>query len=147
MKQRIYFLAVMLLFATMVTAQPPQGGPGGQQMDPEEMAKRQTDEMVKDLGLDAKQTEKVSAINKKYADKMGEMFKNPQGDRDGMREKMQAMRTEKDAELKTVFTADQFVKYQENEKKRMANFRQGPPPGAGDNSDSKRGQTRGTGDE
>ncbi|HNW51334.1 MAG TPA: DUF4890 domain-containing protein [Prolixibacteraceae bacterium] len=147
--KRIYFLAVVLFLSAMTFAQPPQGGPGGRQFNPEEMVKRQTDEMVKDLGLDAKQTEKVSAINKKYADKMGEMFKNAQGggDHDAMRKKMETMRTEKDAELKAVLTAAQYTKYQELEKQRMERFRQGPPPGQGQNKDNKRGQSRGTGDE
>lgn len=143
MKQRFYFLVTALLFATIVMAQPPQGGPQGGPMNPEEMVKRQTEEMVKDLGLDAKQTEKVSAINKKYADKMGEIFKSSQGaDRDAMREKMMTMKTQKDAELKTVLTAEQYTKYQEIEKKRMEKFKEG----SNDSSD-KRGQQRGTGDE
>lgn len=144
MKLRFYFLATALLFATVVMAQPPQGGPG--MMNPEEMVKRQTDEMVKELGLDAKQTEKVTAINKKYADKMGKLFQESQGNREGMREKMQALRTEKDAELKPILTAEQYTKYQELEKQRMERFRQQRQQQGG-NPPEKRGQQRGTGDE
>jgi periplasmic protein CpxP/Spy len=146
MKQRFYLLLTAMLFAAVVMAQPPQGGPQGGPMNPEEMVKRQTAEMVKDLALDAKQTEKVTAINKKYADKMGEMFKNAQSDREGMRDKMMALRTQKNDELKTVLTAEQYTKYLELEKQRMEKFRQQRPEGGG-NSPDKRGKPRGTGEE
>jgi len=146
MKQRFSFLIIAMLFATVVMAQPPQGGGPRGQFNPEEMVKRQTDEMVKELALDAKQTEKVSAVNKKYADKMGELFQSSQGNREGMREKMQELRIQKDDELKTVLTAEQFTKYQDLEKQRMERFRQ-QRLGTGDQSPDKRGKQRGSGDE
>ena len=37
---------------------------------PEEMVKRQTEQMTNDLGLNAEQTKKVEALNKKYSEKM-----------------------------------------------------------------------------
>jgi len=146
MKQRFYLLLTAMLFAAVVMAQPPMGGFQGGPMNPEEMVKRQTEEMVKDLALDAKQAEKVTAINKKFADKMSEMFKNAQNDREGMRDKMMALRTQKDEELKTVLTAEQYTKYVDLEKKRMERFRQQRPQGAGPAPD-KRGKPRGTGEE
>jgi Spy/CpxP family protein refolding chaperone len=144
MRLRFYFTATIMLLASIVMAQPPQGGPG--RMNPEEMVKRQTEEMVKELSLDATQTEKVTAINKKYADKMGEVFQSSQGNREGMREKMQALRTEKEAELKTVLTVSQFTKYQGIEQKRREEMRQRRVEGGGD-SPNRRGKPRGTGDE
>jgi Spy/CpxP family protein refolding chaperone len=149
MKQRFYFLITGLLFATIVMAQPPQGGQQGgpgRPINPEEMVKRQTEEMVKELGLDAKQTEKVTAINKKYADKMGEIFQNSQGDREGMREKMQTLSVQKNEELKTILTAEQLTKYQELEKQRMERFRQ-QHQATGGQSPEKRERPHGTGDE
>jgi periplasmic protein CpxP/Spy len=146
MRQRLKFLVVAMCFATVVMAQPPQGGGFGGQLNPEEMVKRQTDEMVKDLGLDAKQTEKVSAINKKYSDKMSQLFQSSQGNREGMREKMQELSKQKNDELKTVLTAEQFTKLQDLEKQRMERFRQ-QRQGAGDQSPDKRGKQRGAGDE
>ena len=128
MKQRFYLLLTAMLFAAVVMAQPPMGGFQGGPMNPEEMVKRQTEEMVKDLALDAKQAEKVTAINKKFADKM------------------MALRTQKDEELKTVLTAEQYTKYVDLEKKRMERFRQQRPQGAGPAPD-KRGKPRGTGEE
>jgi len=145
MKLRFYFLATTMLFAIMVTAQPPQGGPG--RMNPEEMVKSQTDAMVKELGLDAKQTEKITAINKKYADKMGQLFQGSQGDREGMREKMQTLNTEKETEFKTVLTAEQFKKYQETQQKRREEMQQRRQAGGGANAPEKRGQPRNSGKE
>lgn len=147
MKQKSLLFIAALIMSMITFAQPP-GGQGGNQFDPEEMVKRQTEQMVTDLTLNADQTKKVEEINRKYGKKMNEMF---QGNRDGggdwskMREKMEAIRTDKNAELKTVLTDDQYNKYIEIEKKRMEEMRQrrgtgnqGPPP-------ERRGQQRGSG--
>lgn len=77
---------------------------------------------------------------------MGELFQSSQGNREGMREKMQELRIQKDDELKTVLTAEQFTKYQDLEKQRMERFRQ-QRLGTGDQSPDKRGKQRGSGDE
>jgi len=148
MKQRMIFLAITLFITTMVVAQPPQGG-GGREFNPEEMVKRQTEQMVKDLGLNDTQKTKVEAINKKYSTKMGEIFQSAGGDREKAREKMKAMRTEKNVELKGVLTAEQYTKFEELEKKRMEERRQNgqaKPDGPGAPPE-RRGQQRGAGDQ
>ena len=86
MKLKKFVLIIGLLMSMTTFAQPPGGQ--GRQFDPEERAKRQTEQMVTDLGLNADQTKKVEAINKKYGAKMGELFQStgPDGDRTVMRE-------------------------------------------------------------
>jgi Spy/CpxP family protein refolding chaperone len=146
MKLRSFLFAFAFLFVGIMAMAQPLQGMG--QFNPEEMIKRQTEQMVKDLGLNDSQKTKIEALNKKYGAKMGEVFQSAGGDREKVREKMTAMRTEKDAELKTILTPEQFTKYQELEKKRMEERRQngqGRPGGPGA-PPQKRGQQRGSGD-
>lgn len=134
MKKTLIPLIAGLFFTIAGIAQPPGG-----QFDPEEMVKRQTQQMVEDLGLNEAQEVKVDSLNRKYSQKMGEMFQSAQGDFQGMREKMETLREEKNAELKTILTEEQYTKHVELEKKRMEEFRsrrrdggggpQGTPPG------------------
>lgn len=148
MKFKGIILIVGVLLSLATVAQPPGGQGQGRQFDPEQMIKRQTDQMVTDLGLNADQTKKVEALNRKYSDKMREMFqanRDAGGDFSQMREKMTALREEKNKELKPILTEDQMKKYLELEQKRMEERRQrfgggqgGPPPG-------RRGQQRGGG--
>jgi hypothetical protein len=93
-------------------------------MNPEEMAARQTEQMTTDLKLDAKQKTEVEVINKKYAQKMGEIFKTNQGNREVVLAKMQEMNTQKNAELEKVLTANQYKLFTEQEKKRQEERRQ-----------------------
>lgn len=133
MKKILIPLIAGLFFTITGIAQPPGG-----QFDPEEMVRQQTQQMVEDLGLNETQEEKVDSLNRKYGQKMGEMFQSAQGDFQGMREKMETLREEKNAELKTILTEEQYTKHVELEKKRMEEFRsrrhdgggpQGTPPG------------------
>ncbi|HNZ72707.1 MAG TPA: DUF4890 domain-containing protein, partial [Prolixibacteraceae bacterium] len=72
MKFKALFTCLLIVVAVIASnAQPPQGGGFGQ-MDPEQMAKSQTDRMAEDLKLDDKQKTEVQAINVKYSKKMGE---------------------------------------------------------------------------
>jgi protein CpxP len=118
------FLTLLAAFAlTISTAaaqtSPPngggmQGGGGGygrMQGTPEEMAKRQTERMTQELGLNADQATKVQQIQTARAQEMQAMRGQGGGDRDKMREQMQASRTKYDAQFKEVLTADQYTKY------------------------------------
>ncbi|MFA9388879.1 MAG: hypothetical protein ACERKD_03680 [Prolixibacteraceae bacterium] len=148
MKARSIVLILGLLMSGMTFAQAPGGQGQGRQTDPVERAKRQTEQMKTDLGLSADQTAKVEVINKKYAEKMSEIFKDMQssgGDRSKVREKMDVLNTEKTAELKPVLTADQLKKYIEIEEKRREEMRQRRSGGQQGPAPERRGQQRGTG--
>jgi Spy/CpxP family protein refolding chaperone len=99
-----------------------QGGGGGygrMQGSPDEMAKRQTERMTQELGLNADQAAKVQQIQTARVQEMQTMRGQAGGDRDKMREQMQASRTKYDAQFKEVLTADQYTKYTSMEANRM----------------------------
>jgi Spy/CpxP family protein refolding chaperone len=79
----------------------------------DDIAKKQTEQMTKNLSLTDDQKAKVDAINLKYAKKQEEAFKSSKEDREAKREEMKKTRDAKDSELKAVLTADQYTKYQQ----------------------------------
>jgi len=95
------------------------GGYGRMQGSPEEMAKRQTERMTQELGLNADQATKVQQIMVARGQEMQSMRGQGGGDRDKMREQMQASRTKYDAQFKEVLTADQYTKYTTMQADRM----------------------------
>lgn len=118
------FLMIILFASALVNAQP-----GGRQFSPEDMAKRQTEQMGETLKMSKDLQQKVYDLNLKYAKKSAEMFQGGGGfrdmsdaDRQKMREKREALNKEKDAEMKKLLSADQFKayeKYQEEARQRM----------------------------
>ena len=92
-----------------------------------------TEMMVKELGLNAEQTEKVKALNEEYKDLFRMGGRRGFGNRPGMgrrpnsdgntettperKEKMD----EYDSKLKKILNKDQFTKYESDREKRMQN--------------------------
>ena len=87
-------------------------------MSPEDMAARQTERMALDLALSQEQVSAVYDINLKYAQIMAEARQNSGGDWASMRETMQGIRAEKDAELKIVLTEAQYTQHAEAQEQR-----------------------------
>lgn len=91
----------------------------------DERAMMTTERMVKELGLDEKQAEKVKSINARYAEKMEAMQAGRQDEVRGRNEKRDALRKEHMEELKEVLTEEQFKKLEERQEemreKRMEN--------------------------
>jgi len=114
----IAVLAILFLMAFQSFAQ--QGG-GRRNMEPKEMAERQTTEMKESLELTADQLPKVEALNLKYAEKLGEARDASDGDRESMRSTMMEMMKEKDVEMKKILTAEQWTKFEADRKERMQN--------------------------
>jgi len=114
------------------------GGPGGRgQFNPEEMAKRQTDQLAGYVKLTEEQKAKVMELNLKFAEKSREMrsgvsFRDMSDDeRQAFREKMNAQQEEKSQELKKILTEDQlkdYEKYLEEMQQRMRERMQQRPP-------------------
>ncbi|MCF8247601.1 MAG: DUF4890 domain-containing protein [Saprospiraceae bacterium] len=127
--------AALLLFSAMV-AQAQGGQRGGS--DPAQRAEIQTKMMADSLSLSTKQGEKVKEINLKYANKQKEAR---QANSDGNWEKMQAtmgtLRTEQDAELKTVLTQEQYDRWQ-----KIASQQTQRRGNQGRDTDGKEGQGR-----
>ena len=107
MKKLMIAVVSVLLITTSVFAQQRQ------RMSPEEMAKRQTEQMIEKLSLTDDQKVKVEAINLKYAKIQSEMMQADQGDRQARQGEMRKNREAKDAELKEVLTPEQYELYQQ----------------------------------
>ena len=105
--------AALLLFSTSLLAQDGGGAPPeGRRMDPIKRAEQQTTLMTEKLALSEAQSAKIGETNLKYAQKTKELREaNAGGDWSAMREKMTALRTEQDAELKTMMTSDQWAEW------------------------------------
>lgn len=104
----VLILAMVTMMSTTSVAQGPGGGGRGN-ATPEERAKRLTEMMKESLSLTTAQEPKVSAINLKYAKKMEDVRKI--SDTAVQRKTAQNLNKQKDGELKTVLTADQFKEY------------------------------------
>lgn len=108
----------MVLTVAMAYAQP-NGGEGQRGGDPIERAKKQTEHLKTELGLDDKQAKKVEAINLKYAQKQQEMRAAMQKQREAGQEvdraavgdKMKEMRAAQEEEIKSVLTPTQIEKF------------------------------------
>jgi hypothetical protein len=114
--KKIGFLLIALIMGTIVgTAQ------NWQNATPEEMAKRQTDQIKEKCGLDKAQEKKVYDLQLESSKKMAKMREEMQGgDRDSMRDKMAKMREDQNKEMKKILTAEQYVKYEKYLEERRA---------------------------
>jgi|WetSurMetagenome_2_1015567.scaffolds.fasta_scaffold140873_3 periplasmic protein CpxP/Spy len=125
MKKIGLLLTAFLLAVVLVKAQPGQG----QQMSPEDRAKRQTEQLTTTLGLDKTQATKVEAIYLKYGKQQSELFQSmgQGGDREAMRTKMTEMRDSQNKEIKALLTKDQVEKYDKYLADQAARRGQGGP--------------------
>ena len=114
-------LALILCLALYLPTMGQGQGRGMRNMDPEQMAERQTNMMKEQLELTAEQLPKIEELNLKYAKKMGEVREEVGEDREAMREKIMPLMQEKDTELKKILTAEQWAKFEEERKERMKN--------------------------
>lgn len=127
------FLFLFILIGAQ--AQPPAGG-DRPMMDPVKRAEQQTAMMTEKLSLSEAQAAKIKEINLKYAEKSKVLREtNTSGDWTAMRDQMTALRTEQDAELKTMLTSDQWATWEKvraeqraNRGERGKNMNQAPPP-------------------
>jgi len=110
MKKLILLGASVLMMSAISIAQP--GKPG--KRSPQERAEHQTERLTKELSLTPEQATKVKAI---LASKGAEMDsvrakKMAGGEKSEVRGDRKAAREKTDAQLKAVFTAEQYAKYQ-----------------------------------
>ena len=113
MKKLMIAVVSVLLITTNVFAQQRQ------RPSAEEMAKRQTEQMVEKLSLTDDQKEKAEVINLKYARLQSEMMQSGQGDRQARSDEMRKNREARDAELKEILTPEQYEQYQKIREEQM----------------------------
>ena len=117
----------MLTFTVGSSAQDMQRPQGPPQMNPEEMAKKQTEWITKELALDKATSDKVYQIELKMFNAMkANREKNMGGDMQSMRDAMAKIRETRNTELKALLGAENFAKI---EKKEAEMHPQGPPQG------------------
>jgi len=117
----IALLFVMLITIGQLTAQQ-------NRMDPEEMAKKMTEQMKDGLDLTEDQLKLVTDINQDFATQMSEA-REATSDRDALRGRMRILREKNTAKLKEVLTETQFEKLKELRKEQKGhggrNWQQG----------------------
>jgi len=119
--KRVTFLAVFLL--TVFTCVLAQSQRGGQRMTVEERAKRTTEWMKEELNLTTEQIAPVDSINLLFAKAQQIIFQSSDGDREKIRETMEALENEKVLSLSEVLTEEQIELYKEKVKEMTNNRR------------------------
>jgi hypothetical protein len=102
----------MLLLGIMPLTMKAQSTGGLKKSTPEQRAQMQTDYLKTNLSLDDAQTEKIAAINLKYAQKMEPVIKGG-GARFSKMRAAKNINEQKEAEYKEVLTDEQYKKYQQ----------------------------------
>jgi periplasmic protein CpxP/Spy len=115
----------MIMLSLMLVSLVSMAQPGQRNMNPEDMAKRQTAQLKEAVGLDAKQEKQVYDLNLETSKKMQTMREAQGGNFEGMREKMTEMRAEQDKKMKTILTDAQWKKYEKYQEERRAQRGQG----------------------
>lgn len=113
----------MFMFLTITFAQ--GQGQRMQARTPEDMAKAETEWMMKELSLEKDMEKKVYDLQLKFAKKQTEMRQAAMssGNREAMRENMTKINTERDAEMKKLLGDKKFEEYQKKIEERRAAMR------------------------
>jgi Phage integrase, N-terminal len=115
MKKNVMLVALMMV-STIIFAQHPHG-------DPKAMADKRADRMKKELSLNDDQYGRVKGINEKFAESHVRLRADTALSVGTVRNRMKAMRTEQEAQLKSVLTADQWTKWTALKAKRMEDWK------------------------
>lgn len=129
MKKVIFLLMFVLVGTTLSMAQ----NRGGQrQLDPEEMAKKQTQTLKTELALNEDQAEKMEKVLFSSYKEMSELRQEMRQteNRSGMREQMTSLRAKQEKEIKKILSEEQFKKYKKMMEERRE--RRGEGPGSRD---------------
>lgn len=123
MKKILYLTCFILLIFQSYQAK--AQGRNMQNLNPEEMAKRQTQMLKDSLNLSEEQITKVDAIHLKYAEKMKKVA-DSEGEQMEKFQEFQVLRTNQDFEIKKILDKEQAKKFQAmREAQRARRQRQG----------------------
>lgn len=122
--KKFLYLTYIIAFVFQVYQAQAQGR-NMQNINPEEMAKRQTAMLKDSLSLSEEQTTKIDAIHLKYAEKMKKIAESDAEQMEKFQE-FQVLRTNQDFEIKKVLDKEQAKKFQAmREAQRARRQRQG----------------------
>ncbi|MEJ7737253.1 MAG: hypothetical protein WKF97_07495 [Chitinophagaceae bacterium] len=105
MKKLLLLFIVTAMAATAAVAQDQKPG----KQDRTEWERKIKDE----LKLTAEQTEKYTALNKEYNDKMDALMNDAGSDKSAQKEKKMSLKKEKEAKMMEFLTPEQQTKYKE----------------------------------
>jgi len=110
-------LMLLVLTASVSLAQDRRGRGN---FDPEEMAKRQTEQIKEAVGLDSNQEKKVYELKLETGKKMSELREEMQGAGgfEGMREAFGKIREEENKKMKEILTEKQWIEYEKWQEER-----------------------------
>lgn len=127
--KKIGILFLVMLLGVSTTMAQNWRGRGGD-FNPKDAAKRQTETLKEELGLNKDQEKKVYAITLEGMEKMQAMREEMQGGfSEEMREKMMKVREDQNKEMKKVLTEKQWEKYEKYLEERRARRGQRGPGG------------------
>lgn len=125
--KKVIFMALVAMLAGIYTSNAQGGGGGFQRRSVEENVKAVMEKLAP-LSLDKDQTIKADTAFTQFfkaREKMMDEVRNSTGDRSAMREKFQALSTERDDKLKKIFTEAQYKKWKEEIEPSMRPQRRG----------------------
>lgn len=116
--KRIGVILMLLVFTASVSLAQDRRERGN--FDPEEMAKRQTEQIKEAVGLNADQEKKVYELKLATGKKMSELREEMQGSGgfEGMREAFGKIREEEDKKMKEILTEKQWIEYEKWQEER-----------------------------
>lgn len=88
------------------------------QMSPEEMVKKQVEQMKTELNLNEQQETQVKELFTETFKQRGELMKKYQGQRDSVMFHMKKIEDQQNASLKKILTDNQYKTYETNQEKR-----------------------------
>lgn len=114
-------------------------------MNPEEMAKRRTEQMAEQLGLSKEQQEKVYQLNLQQMEQMAKMRherkerkESDKADREKRMNELRAKQEQHAAQMKEILSEEQYAKWEQLQREQRDRHRGGPrgkhphrPAGAG----------------
>ena len=107
-----------------VSAQAQDGGK--QQMDPQQRAQKMTDNIKQNVtGITPDQESKILAAEQTFTKGMQDAWSSSNGDHDAMKSKMQPLKDTRDAQIKSILTADQYTQYQKMEASHQGGHKSG----------------------
>jgi anion-transporting ArsA/GET3 family ATPase len=121
MKKLAFITVLLLLISTFANAQNPRSG--GQRLSVEERAKMTTDWMVKELNLTPEQIAPIDSINLLFAKAQQVIFQSSDGDREKIRETMEALEKEKETTFSVILTPEQLDLYKKKRDEMTTNRR------------------------
>ncbi|MBI2272130.1 MAG: DUF4890 domain-containing protein [Bacteroidetes bacterium] len=100
-----------IVIGGIIAANAQQAQTPGKSMDPKAHAAKQTEKMALAIGLNESSKAKVYDINYNSAQKMAGIREKHKGDKKGMAHDRLKLKSEKDCQLRSVLTAEQYDKW------------------------------------